>query len=120
MRKNLTFLLTSLAFFIFLNANMTSAQAQCSVTGINSEGASVTIAISCDFPVFINTGNDAVDNANYKSQKDAWIAAHPDDYAAFISLSDMYFEIAEDDFNAMPEERREAIAAKPELYHIIQ
>lgn len=33
------------------------------------------------FPVYVNTGDKAKDDANYSAAKQAWIAAHPEEYA---------------------------------------
>ncbi len=33
------------------------------------------------FPVYVNTGNNDKDNADYMAAKLAWIAAHPKEYA---------------------------------------
>ena len=38
-----------------------------------------------DFPVFIDTGNPAADNADYATRKQAWIAANPEKYDAMIT-----------------------------------
>lgn len=32
------------------------------------------------FPIYFDTGNPAIDQADYQERKDAWIAAHPEHY----------------------------------------
>ncbi len=116
--KKITIFLS--VFFCLLIINISRVKAQCTVVGIDTSGSIVTIAISCEFPVFINTGNELADNANYKAQKEAWITSAPEDYAAVNSLTDIYFEIHEGNISDMSAEKRAAIAARSELYHIIQ
>ncbi len=112
----------SISFFLlfFLCIAVSSANAQCAIVGTNTSGEIVTIAISCDFPVYIKTGNDKANSENYKIQKDTWVATAPKDYAAISSLTDIYFEIHKSDLSAMPVVKQEAITARPELYHVIQ
>lgn len=107
----------SILFLLILN--ITNANAQCSIVGINSGGTTITISISCDFPVFINTGNAQADDEVYTSEKNTWIANHLEDYNAINSLSDSYFEIHQDDLNAMTSAKKTAILENPDRYHII-
>lgn len=44
-----------------------------------------------DFPQFINTGNPAKDNEDYKKRKDAWIKNNPEKYKT-ISSGSKHFE----------------------------
>jgi hypothetical protein len=104
---------------LLLILNITNAKAQCSIVGVNSGGTTVTINISCDFPVFIDTGNSEADDANYAAQKESWIANHPDDYNALIGLEDVYYQIHQSDLEEMSTAKKSAILANTNKYHVI-
>ena len=104
---------------LFLILGLNIANAQCSIVGTNTNNISVTISISCDFPVLVDTGNQEVDAANYAIEKEAWIENHQQDYDAIISLSDAHFEIHQSDLAAMTAGKQTAILANPGQYHII-
>lgn len=113
------FLTTAFSILFFLGFNMSNTNAQCSIVGINASSTIVTINISCDFPVFINTGNAEADDSAYTAEKNNWIANHQADYDAIMSLTDSHYEIHQDDLNAMSAAKQAAILASPERYHII-
>lgn len=110
---------TSFSILFLLLLNISNANAQCSIVGVNSGGSTVTINISCDFPVFIDTGNPEADDANYAVQKEAWIANHPEDYDALIGLTDSYYQIHQSDLDAMSSAKQTAILANTVKYHVI-
>lgn len=68
-----------------------------------------------NFPVFINTGNAALDNENYKKAKDAWVLANPLKYENMISnLPKIVFSKTE--FITFSEEKRTEILTHPEKF----
>lgn len=109
----------SFGIFLLLILNVTNAKAQCSIVGVNSGGSTVTVNISCDFPVFIDTGNPEADDANYAAQKESWIANHSDDYNALLGLTDSFYQIHQSDLDEMPVSKQTAILANTVKYHVI-
>lgn len=109
----------SCGILLLLILNIADAKAQCSIVGVNSGGTTVTINISCDFPVFINTGNAEADDADYAVQKEAWITNHPEDYDALLGLTDSFFQIHQSDLDAMPSAKQAAILENTVKYHVI-
>ncbi len=107
-------------FLCALIINISQSKAQCVVVGTDTSGNVLTVSISCNFPVYISTGDEQTDNANYKAQKEAWIISAPEDYATVNSLTDIYFEIHQNDFTTMSNDKQTAILGRPELYHITQ
>jgi hypothetical protein len=95
-----------------------TASAQCKLVKLDESGNIVgTIPVSCDFPVFIDTGDPVTDNANYDLAKQNWVDMHPGDYAA-ICEGFSYMSVLLVDLMNMPEAKRAVIEADPETYHI--
>lgn len=67
------------------------------------------------FPVYINTGNVAIDVENYKIAKLAWIDANPEAYKQMNSSSPMIF-VSKEEFNRFPVEKQQEITGHPEKY----
>jgi hypothetical protein len=107
----------SLVIIFALSA--TNADAQCFIVANDSLGNEVLrTPISCDFPIYVSTGNSVADQQNYDSARLSWMANHPDDYHAFQNISIAWIEVHEADVNAMATERRNVIMASPAVYHI--
>jgi hypothetical protein len=116
MKKNkLKGLLFSSLFLLFsIAANISFAQ--CSFNTVDESGNPVTVSVSCDFPVRMDTGNPEADDATYSEALSTWIPAN-------LSSSDLwnpraYFEITQADFDTMSSERQTAISSNG-FYHII-
>lgn len=67
------------------------------------------------FPVFVNTGNQTLDNENYKKAKDAWVQANPDEYIKMNSINSVIV-ISKEDFKKLPVDRQNEITGHPEKY----
>lgn len=116
MKKSST-LFVCVSFFMLL-ATM-NLNAQCAIVGEN-DGVSVTIPISCSFPIMINTGNPQADAEDYDAQKSLWVQNFPEDYQALSGLSSFsYFQLHQADFDALSAEKQAAVLANPEQYHVI-
>jgi hypothetical protein len=108
-----------LTFVLFLALGKTSF-GQCSLKFTDSEGNPATVAISCDFPIYIDTGNPETDLETYTMTKAAWIIDNASAYNTMTTAGEHYFEIHQTDFNAMSSERQAAIQLRPSLYQIVE
>jgi hypothetical protein len=108
-----------LAFLLFLIVGKTSF-GQCTLKYTNSEGNPSDYTISCDFPVFIDTGNPETDLETYTYAKAAWIIDNSDAYNTMTSAGEHHIEIHQADFDAMSSQRQSAIQQRPDLYQIVE
>ena len=114
--KNTYQLLGSFFFVIIVLLvvqNRANAQA---VTQTTLTTAGITYQVSADIPVFLNTGNPAADEAAFEAAKSTWLAVNQLDGSAWIPGT--YIEIHQADFDALPANKRLAIAANS-FYQII-
>jgi hypothetical protein len=73
-----------------------------------------------DYPIYISTGNPTLDEENYKQAKLLWYATHTDLTKTFLSSRniDDKLIISQEQFDALPQSRKEFILANPEQYSI--
>jgi hypothetical protein len=96
-----------------------SASAQCNLVTKTDAGVILTITVTCDFPIYLSTGNLQADGEAYDAAKLAWVNANTNAHKQMENGSS-YFEIHKYDFYAMPEKRQAAILEDPSTYHIIE
>lgn len=114
-----------ISFVLFVGICLFSvnhAKASCSIVGtigVDTTGTLVTIPISCDFPLYIDTGNSELDAQTYGAAKEAWTTNHREDYDNMMLLNSFYYIIHQDDLNAMSENKRQTILEDPVQFHIV-
>jgi hypothetical protein len=121
--KIYSFVFTVLFSLAFLS--LQNSFAQCNLVAIDSDGNIMnTSVISCDFPVYVSTGNAEVDDQDFAAQEANYVNNHAGDRRTFaeaiINAGAYYIEIHQADFDAMGEGRKNAIQANPNRFHIIQ
>jgi hypothetical protein len=116
-----------LAVLAFLTCIILSTQvsAQCSLVAIDGDNNIVsTSVISCDFPVYVSTGNPDTDREDFAAQELNYVTNHAPDRRAFaeavVNAGSYYIEIHQADFDAMSEGRKNAIQADSNRYHIVE
>ncbi len=97
-------------FFIVLFTSYTEAQvsenAKSEISSKSPEKSSI--------PVFVNTGNQELDNKTYLEVKNAWIKANPEEYRKI--LNNKPIEVSKIEFDKMPNEKQNEIKNHPEKY----
>jgi hypothetical protein len=115
-----------MACLVFVFTMLYSASnAQCNLVGVDSEGNVVSsVVISCNFPVYVNTGDTEADRLDFAAQEANYVNQHSGDRRSFnevvVNTGAYYIEIHQADFDAMSEGRKTAIQSNPNLYHIIE
>lgn len=74
------------------------------------------------FPVYVNTGNKELDDANYASAKETWIANNRDLYNRYNQskggTTNTVTRITKAQFEDLPEARKTYVLDHPELFSI--
>jgi hypothetical protein len=97
--------------------------AQCKYVAIEKEkGKATTIAIPCDFPVQLETGNPGADRENFDRAVNDWKKQHPDFAQLNLKpalVSGNFIQIPNRELMIFPAEKREAIR-KTAFYQITE
>jgi hypothetical protein len=117
--SNKNTILLFIAMFLMLAFVQQNASAQCQIIKLDADGNIIgTTPISCDFPVFYETGNLDVDNMSYDVAKATWVENYPDDYQVYTEGFN-YMEIHQADFDAMSHDKQMFLLADPGMYRVI-
>ncbi len=109
------------AMLLVLIVTNGTANAQCKYVATSATGTYIALSIPCDFPIFISSGNEEEDRANFNAQTDQWHLNNPD--FVMVNLSpiaggETQIEITTETYTAFSEERKKAIEAYPSFYII--
>jgi hypothetical protein len=112
--------LLSLSFlFVVILITSERTNAQCTIVKLDADGNIIgSTPISCDFPIYFETGNLEGDNIAYDNAKTLWVEDHPDDYQVYTEGFN-YMEIQQADFDAMSHDKQMFLLADPTMYHVI-
>ena len=75
-------------------------------------------SLPVDFPKYVDNGNPTADMAKYQNDKSAWYAANPERAKQYIGTQGDKKTMTNDEFQALPENRKQHVLAHPELYEI--
>lgn len=75
-------------------------------------------SLPTDFPKYVDTGNPTADMAKYQSDKSVWYSANPERAKQYIGNQGDKKIMTNDEFQALPEKRKQHVLAHPELYEI--
>jgi hypothetical protein len=103
----------------------TGVSGQCNLVAIETDGNIVSSSvISCDFPVYVNTGDTENDRLNFAAEEASYVSNHANDRRTFaeaiLNAGAYYIEIHQSDFDVMSEGRKSAILENPSRFHIIE
>jgi hypothetical protein len=119
MKNTLRICIGSAVLFLITLLIQNPASAQCVIKGTDvSTGADVAQEISCDFPLYIVTGDKQADDLTYMNSKDSWYSVHAADHEILQSTRDFTIIIQLADFQQMDAGRQQVILDNPQFFNV--